>query len=74
MAGKLRLGIVGVGGMGGHHALQVMAGNVPGLKLGAVCGHESARSAGFARAGCALPMRGLVGVVLIAISSYHSPR
>ncbi len=34
---ELRFGIIGVGGMGSHHARQITQGNVPGAALRAVC-------------------------------------
>ncbi len=37
MAGNVRLGVIGVGGMGGQHACRVLAGEIPGCELGAVC-------------------------------------
>jgi predicted dehydrogenase len=34
---ELRFGIIGIGGMGGHHARQITRDNVPGVALAAVC-------------------------------------
>lgn len=33
----VRVGVIGIGAMGGHHARTILAGEVPGLKLTAVC-------------------------------------
>lgn len=39
----LRIGIVGIGGMGSHHARYLTAGEIPGVKLTAVCDIDPAR-------------------------------
>ena len=45
---EVRLGIVGVGGMGSHHARCVQGGNVPRLRLTAVCDVDPKALAKFA--------------------------
>jgi predicted dehydrogenase len=42
-AGPVRLGIVGVGAMGGHHARTVRSGAIPGCELAAVCDTDPGR-------------------------------
>lgn len=46
-AGPVRLGIIGVGAMGGHHARTVLSGAVPGCELAAVCDGDPERLAPF---------------------------
>ena len=67
----IRLGIVGVGNMGGAHANAVCEGKIPRLELTAVCDRDAARLARFpAIAGFAnhhdLLASGLVDAVLVA--------
>jgi predicted dehydrogenase len=73
---EVRLGIVGVGGMGSHHARCVQGGNVPRLRLTAVCDVDPK-----ALAKCADPVRryadsrelirsGEVDAVLVATPHY----
>lgn len=47
-AGPVRLGIVGVGAMGSHHARAVQQGLVPDCELAAVCDIDAERLAAFA--------------------------
>jgi predicted dehydrogenase len=44
----LRIGIVGLGNMGGTHARAILAGKIPRTNLTAVCDHVPARLAAFA--------------------------
>ncbi|MDD5707185.1 MAG: Gfo/Idh/MocA family oxidoreductase [Kiritimatiellae bacterium] len=44
---QVRLGVVGVGGMGNVHARSVLAGNVDRMRLTAICDTEAARMAEF---------------------------
>ncbi|MFP4382019.1 MAG: Gfo/Idh/MocA family protein [Candidatus Sumerlaeia bacterium] len=46
-AGKVKLGIVGVGGMGSNHANRIMRGDVPNLELAAVCDIDPERLKGW---------------------------
>ena len=40
---EVKLGIIGVGNMGGAHAKKVLAGQIPGMTLSAVCDHDEKR-------------------------------
>lgn len=42
---KVRIGIIGIGGMGSHHAGYIIKGEVPGAELAAVCDINPARLA-----------------------------
>ncbi len=44
---ELRLGIIGIGGMGSTHAASVLAGNIPRCRLAAVCDTDAKRLAAF---------------------------
>jgi predicted dehydrogenase len=72
---NVRLGIIGIGNMGGSHATNVLAGKVPGLELTAVCDTEVSKCARFSgvRAFASaeeLIASGLVDAVLIATPHY----
>jgi predicted dehydrogenase len=47
LAGPVRLGIIGVGAMGGHHARAVRSGAIPGCELAAICDADAERFAPF---------------------------
>lgn len=76
---KVRIGIVGVGGMGSHHARYIQAGEVNRLELTAVCDIDPARLEHFANVAKftdskELIRSGLVDAVLIATPHYdHTP-
>jgi len=79
----LRIGVVGIGGMGGSHAMQIAGGNVPGTELTAVCDVNPDRLT-WAREALsekarpfqtdeALVASGLVDAVIIATPHYDHP-
>ena len=80
---KVRLGIIGIGGMGTNHAKQVVAGNIPNMELTAVCDIREVRRT-WAKEnlpetvtifddGEKLMDSGLVDAVLIATPHYFHP-
>ena len=75
MADKVRLGIVGVGGMGGGHAGYIKPGNVQRCELTCVCDIDPSRLEGFTDLPTFTDSRelirsGLVDAVLIATPHY----
>jgi Predicted dehydrogenases and related proteins len=74
-AGPVRLGIVGVGAMGGYHARTVLGGTIPDCELAAVCDVDPARLAAFEGLPAFTSHRelfrsGLIDAVLIATPHY----
>lgn len=72
---KVRIGIIGVGGMGGHHANYLKAGEVKGAELTAVCDIDESKLARFEdlpkfTESEKLIRSGLVDAVLIATPHY----
>ena len=45
MSSSIRLGIIGIGNMGGAHATQILAGKIPKVTLAAVCDSDPAKLA-----------------------------
>jgi predicted dehydrogenase len=76
---SVRLGIIGIGNMGIHHAHMVDSGYIPGCCLAAVCDFKAERLKLFPQAAAfrdpdALFASGLVDAVLIATPHYsHTP-
>ncbi len=76
---NVRLGIIGLGNMGAHHAANLLAGKVPRLTLTAVADANPARAsvapdAKFFTSPAKLMRSGLVDAVLIATPHYqHTP-
>jgi len=78
----LRIGIIGYGGMGSHHARYLLEGKVQGARLGAVC-DTSAAALERARERCgevpvfesadALIASGSVDAVMVATPHYYHP-
>jgi predicted dehydrogenase len=76
---EVRIGIIGTGSMGGHHARELLAGKVPRAKLTAVCDTDPKALEPFQALprfadGGALIRSGQVDAVLIATPHYdHTP-
>ena len=75
MSGKVRLGVIGVGGMGSHHAKYIQGGDVQRCELTAVCDIDDSRLANFPDVKGFTDSRdlirsGLVDAVLIATPHY----
>ena len=71
----LRLGIVGLGNMGGTHARAILAGKIPRVQLTGICDNDPARLAVFPQVPGfadhrALLASGLVDAVLVATPHY----
>jgi len=75
----VRLGVVGVGNMGGYHARMVLAGNIPGCVLAAVCDSEAGKLKGYGEAAVftdssEMIQSGKIDALLIATPHYsHTP-
>lgn len=72
---ELRLGIIGIGGMGSAHAASILAGNIPRCRLAAVCDQDPERLKKFEGIpgytdSDALLASGLVDAVLVATPHY----
>jgi predicted dehydrogenase len=78
-AASIRLGIAGVGNMGGYHARMVLAGLVPGCVLAAVCDTDAERLSSYADADQFADSRkmirsGKIDAILISTPHYsHTP-
>lgn len=76
---NVRLGIIGLGSMGSHHARLILDGRVPGCELAAVCDQNRPPDGKFGSAAVfenhrELLKSGLVNAVLIATPHYsHTP-
>ncbi len=76
---SVRLGIAGVGNMGGYHARQVLAGAVPGCVLAAVCDTDAGKLAAYPDAdqftdSGEMIRSGMIDAILIATPHYsHTP-
>lgn len=76
---KVRIGIIGLGGMGTNHANAIFSGQVPGAELTAISDQDSSKSANFPDAhffgsGEELITSGTVDAVIIATPHYaHTP-
>jgi predicted dehydrogenase len=76
---KVRIGVIGVGGMGTHHAKYIQAGEINRLELAAICDTNPKRLEQFADIpkftnSSELIRSGLVDAVLIATPHYeHTP-
>jgi predicted dehydrogenase len=81
---KIRLGILGVGNIGGDHVKRVVGGECPEIVLGAVCDLKSERLAWAKEtAGEALPTftdakemieSGLIDSLLVSVPHYDHPK
>jgi len=72
---KVRMGVIGVGGMGSHHARYLQAGEIKRAELTAVCDIDESKLKGFAAVktftdSAELIRSGLVDAVLIATPHY----
>ncbi|MCC5843881.1 MAG: Gfo/Idh/MocA family oxidoreductase [Verrucomicrobia bacterium] len=73
---KVRFGIIGMGNMGSGHAKNILAGNVPGLTLTAICDSNPVKLKGYDEkvqtfeAADALFDAGVIDAVLIATPHY----
>lgn len=73
---KVRIAVIGVGGMGTFHANYLKAGEIKGAELAAVCDIDESRMAGFSdiprfKDSAELLRSGLVNAVLIATPHYE---
>jgi len=76
MMDKVRIAVIGVGGMGTFHANYLKAGEIKGAELAAVCDIDESRMAGFSdiprfKDSAELLRSGLVNAVLIATPHYE---
>ena len=78
----VRVGIIGVGGMGGGHARSILRGEVPGMELSAVADIDPAKSAWLEEAAPRIPRfedaeammkSGAVEAVIVATPHYFHP-
>ncbi|MDX2109283.1 MAG: Gfo/Idh/MocA family oxidoreductase [Verrucomicrobiota bacterium] len=72
---KVRIGIIGVGNMGSTHARSILANNIPGLELTALCDLNSDKLAAFPQvkhfsSSAELIRSGLVDAILVATPHY----
>ena len=79
---KLRIGIIGYGGIGEKHAASITTGKVPRMELAAVCARSPARQAVFREEHPGIPVfdtaealyrSGLCDAVLLATPHYDHP-
>ena len=84
MCKKVRLGVLGLGNMGGEHCMNLVAGKCPEIELTAVCDVKPEKrdwakeklGEGVAFFACAEEMMdsGLIDAILVAVPHYDHPK